>query len=307
MNRINIVVNVLALVAAGIPARASAWGPAPSSADPVELRVAASTEERAAAQKWMREAATAGMADAHVSGSDARPGRTIVIELDGEAYAYTYAVGLRGPDGWIGGAEGPDAVVCKCTADQLVARVRSAVAELAPQLRGSGGPSAAGEPVAATTATAGAVDTGSGTASSSAPNEASAQPTASATRDVARLGPRGGAGAALLGLGSGVLIAGVVMAALPERRRPEAGDAQRYIGTSTKSPGYAFLGVGAAAVITGAVLLALDLRPRKRARRSAQARVDVRGRGPQPATTRGMSWAPMLDATSAGISLGGSF
>lgn len=84
----------------------------------------------------------------------------------------------------------------------------------------------------------------------------------------ARLGGKGWAGVALLGVGGAGLITGIVLV-IPE---PQHDDARPTELRTTRRPGYAALGVGAALAITGAVLLILDRRDAKS--RAAAARED---------------------------------
>lgn len=85
------------------------------------------------------------------------------------------------------------------------------------------------------------------------------------------LRPSGKAGVALVVTGGLGLVAGLVLAVLPARPKPDDPTREVY----TQPPGYALLGVGAATLVVGAVLLGLD---RRRAKARGHARVQL-GRG----------------------------
>ncbi|HET6582243.1 MAG TPA: hypothetical protein VFG69_02325 [Nannocystaceae bacterium] len=89
--------------------------------------------------------------------------------------------------------------------------------------------------------------------------------------DPKKLGKKGKAGAALIGLGGAGLIVGIVLTVLPPR--PKKGDPRYEVFTTW--PGYGLLASGGAALIVGAVLLGIDRRQAKR-RSNARARIEVR-------------------------------
>jgi hypothetical protein len=88
-------------------------------------------------------------------------------------------------------------------------------------------------------------------------------------RDPKKLRGKGKAGAALIALGAGGLVAGIVLAVLP----PRPHRTRHTYEVFTQPPGYALIGSGAAALVVGAVLLGLD---RRDAKRDAKARRQVR-------------------------------
>jgi hypothetical protein len=75
-----------------------------------------------------------------------------------------------------------------------------------------------------------------------------------------RLGPKGIAGAALIGAGGAALVTGIGLAAAPPRSDP--GDPRFEL--TTRPAGYALLGAGAAIAIVGGVLVGLDVGQRRR-------------------------------------------
>ena len=89
--------------------------------------------------------------------------------------------------------------------------------------------------------------------------------------DPKKLGPKGQAGAALLGLGGAGLIVGIVLAVLPAK--PKKDDPTHEVFTTW--PGYALLASGGVAIVVGAVLLGID-RGQAKKRSRAHARIQVR-------------------------------
>ena len=105
-----------------------------------------------------------------------------------------------------------------------------------------------------------------------------------------KLGGKGWAGVALLGVGGAGLVTGIVLV-VPE---PKHDDSQPTKLRTTRPPGYAAIGVGAALAVTGAVLLALDRRDAKK--QTARA-------GGKRAVVRAVPWV----SEGAGLGLVGRF
>ncbi len=236
---------------AGLPQAARAGSPdaSASSVGPVRVEVAESAGDVDMMRTWMLDAASQGMADAKVAVDEVLPGRELVVQIEGVVFDYQYLVGVRGPEGWIGTAQ---SMACSCKDDDLVARVRAAAADASPRLKGD--PSV---PVG--------------------PGEVGPKRRG--------LGPKGIAGAVLLGAGVAGIVGGAVLLTRPEDRSTKSDDLQRYEGTTTKPAGIAVLVLGGAAVVTGAVLLAVGLKARKKS----------------------VAWRPTFGARFVGIAVGGKF
>lgn len=223
------------VAAMAMPMRVLAAEPMRSSAPAgVRVEIAESAGDLEVMRKWMNDAAAGGMADAGVRAQDVVAGRELVIEVEGELLEYGYRVAVQP------GAKGDgDAtlVACKCTDQELVARVRGAVASVAPQLRAGVEPT---DPV----------------------------PTAVPDEPRPRLRASGKAGAALVGVGAVASIAGIVVLALPPRYDTDPDALAQERGKTFRVPGGVTLGVGVGLVVVGAVLLHRD---RKRVRHLAIA------------------------------------
>lgn len=97
--------------------------------------------------------------------------------------------------------------------------------------------------------------------------------------DPKKLGPKGKAGAALIGVGGVGVIVGIVLAVLPARPHPDRTQQNKEVFTTW--PGYGVLAGGGVALVVGAVLLGLDRRQAQKrskanANANANARIEVR-------------------------------
>jgi len=204
---------------------------------------------------WANDATVAGLRKAEIDAGDVATGRVLVVELRGREFKYEILVGVRQGEEWLAKAE---PVECKCNPDELVERLTTEVAAVAPKLEVQGEP--ATEPVPPPTTNGGG----------RAPADVGAPPRGEQRRPLAAGGK---AGVALLAVGGAATIAGVVLLALPPQQ-DLADDPERTDETSYRPVGGAVLGVGLAAVITGAVLLGID---RKRARSRSAALLPMFG------------------------------
>lgn len=215
---------------AGLPHAAHAGSPGAQTSDsgPIHVDIAESAGDVAMMRTWILDAASKGMADAQVAPNDTLPGREMVVQIEGVVLDYHYIVGVRTPSGWVGTTE---SMTCACKDQELIARIRAAVAEASPRLKG--------DPQA---------------------------PVGPADSTVVRrpLGAKGIAGAILLGAGVGGIVGGAVLVARPDARTTRSDDRERYHGTTTKPSGIGLLVAGGVVAITGAVLLGLAVKARRK-------------------------------------------
>lgn len=233
MNR-TIALSPLVVAAAMVmPMRVRAAEPTRSEAPAgVRVQIAESAGDLEVMRKWMHDAAAGGMGDAGVRASEIAAGRELVIEVEGALLEYAYRVAVQ--PGAPGQVDAP-LVTCQCTDQELVARVRGAVASVAPKLRAD--------------------------VEVAPPVPANVEET-----PPAGLGAGGKAGAALVGVGAAASIAGIVLIALPPRYDADPGALEQEVGKTFRVPGGVTLGIGVGLVVTGAVLLHRD---RARAKRVA--------------------------------------
>lgn len=238
----NCAIGIVALMT--VPVLASAAAPAEGETSLPQYCEIAVDESFAGQRKFVRAWAADGVRDGldrvKIDAAEVAKGRVLVVEIGGRAFAYTGKVDVRGDD------DEARVFECKCSSDDLVAKVAGEVAAVAPGL------------VATAAVTDAPVDE---------PASAPTTTTQPAVVDEApvgkkRMGKGGRAGAVLIGVGAAALIGGVVLLALGERSKDD-GDVDRDRTTDYRPAGGASLGVGAALVITGAVLVAVD---KKRAR-----------------------------------------
>lgn len=227
--RASLACGIAAALVLGAPRRAAAAdaAPAPVAAprDAVRVSVADGSGDTETMIEWMRGAAEAGMKEAGVEINDVAADRELRIEVTGALLDYTFLVGVRGPSNWVGQVE---SVGCECTDDELAARVRVAVAKVAPDLR--------------------------------APQEA----TESGPKPAGgRLGRSGKIGAAAVGVGAAAVVGGVIMLALPPRWSSPDGEPERETGKTFRLPGGIVAGIGVALVVAGAVLIHRDRKARR--------------------------------------------
>jgi len=246
MRRIGLRVVMIAGVVA-IPGLTRAAAPTVASlAEHCEIEVAESFgDQRKFVRAWTTDGALAGLDKAHIEAADVADGRVLVIEIGGKAFGYAGSVGVRG------GVAETRTFECKCSADELVAKVAEEVAAVAPGLV-----------AAAQTVPPPVVDDGP------APVRTIDTPPSDDTPRSRKLGKLGRGGAVMLGIGIPVTIGGVVLLALGERTKRER-DSDRGRAIDFRPAGGATLGVGVALVITGAVLVAVDKKRARDARRVA--------------------------------------
>lgn len=165
----------------------------------------------------------------------------VIREVEGDKPGWTYAITIRRAD------EPPrvdETNACElCTETELVDAIEGRLARLAGELEADEAP----PPPRPAPTTA---------ASSSLP------PVHDAPASPVRLGGKGKAGVALLGIGGAALVAGVALVALPDRPKP--GDPTHEI--FTQPPGYALLATSGAAFVVGLALLVVDRVQAKRDR-----------------------------------------
>jgi hypothetical protein len=258
-------VVAFALASSSMPALARAPAPAPSEAtvpEPTQrtesrgwAHVAVDTSETGEAGPAIRRRVQE-RADVVLRRAGVMPGRgpqdptinVVVREKGGDKPGWEYTITVSRPDETT--PSGEMSTCDLCTETELVDAIEGRLATVAAELEAE--QSAARDP-----------DDDVATDPTTTPHTDRGLP-----HDPKKLGKKGKAGAALIAIGGGGLVAGIVLAVLPAKDHPDMPTKNVY----TDTPGYVVLGVGAAALITGVVLLALDRRAAKR-QSKAHARV----------------------------------
>lgn len=262
-----LVALAIATTSTPVLARAPSSGaavPEPGSSPPVESRgwahVAVDTSATGEAGPAIRRRVQE-RADVVLRRAGVMPGRgpqdptinVVIREKRGEDPGWEYTITVSRPDEPM--PQGETTACDLCTETELVDAIEGRLATVAAELDAEPSTADAGDAnddgVDDTVAPTRPVDPGP-------------------PRDPRKLGAKGKAGAALIGVGGGGLIAGIVLAVLPPR---DASD-QPTKDVFTDTPGYVLIGTGAAVLIVGAVLLGLDRREAKR-QSKLRARIQI--------------------------------
>lgn len=233
-----------------------AMAAAPKSANDVrvslDIEVAPSMPSREMVVNWTTGAAESALRKGDVAIDAKDPTHVVEVEVSGTAAAYSMRLEAREGDRIV--SESKEPILCECTDDEFFEAVEREVTALVPSLR-------AEAPSAATT-----------------PTEVVPTRASGPELKPERGNPRAmkNAGAALIGVGAGGMLAGIVLLALPGKRVLEEDPTSSRV-REFRPVGGIVLGVGALVAITGT---ALFLAGRKRAKRDASTAVlPVFGRG----------------------------
>jgi hypothetical protein len=226
-------------------AMAGAPKPATDVKVALDIEVAASMPSREMVVNWTTGAAESALRKGDVVIDAKNPTHVVEVEVSGTAAAYSMRLTARDGDRIV--AQSKEPILCECTDDEFVEAVEREVTALVPSLR-------AEAPSEAT-----------------APTEVVPPSSTGPELKAERGNPRAmkNAGAGLIGVGGGGMLAGIILVALPDKRvledDPTSSRVQEF-----RPVGGIVLGAGALVAVTG---LALFLAGRKRAKQDASTAV----------------------------------
>jgi hypothetical protein len=254
--RLSALAVAVALAATSTPALARAPSPTtvpePDPAAPVESRgwahVAVDTSSTGEAGPAIRRRVQE-RADVVLRRAGVMPGRgpqdptinVIIREKRGDDPGWEYTITVSRSDEPMPKGETTECDLC--TETELVDAIEGRLATVAAELEAEQSPTGPGE-----------------TGDDDEPVTPARPIDPGPTRDPKKLAAKGKAGAALLAVGGGGLVAGIVLAVLP----PRDAEGKPTKDVFTDTPGYVLIGVSAGVLIVGAVLLGLDRREAKR-------------------------------------------
>lgn len=250
--------GVALLTAASVSLGASNFALAAEPAPAKEVKVALDIDvvptmpSRNMVVHWTSDAAESALRKSDIVIDGERATHRVQVHVSGTAAAYSMRLTVREGDRTVSQSKEP--ILCECTDDEFVEAVEREVTALVPSLRVEA-PSEA-----------------------TAPREvvppSASEPALKPERDRPRALKN--AGAALMGVGAGTMIAGIVLVARRDERELEEDPTSSRV-REFRPLGAAVLGVGAAVAIAGITLFIVG---RKRATRDVSAAVlPVVGRG----------------------------